>query len=306
MLATAWRWLLVAALLLLFEAASWGTQQASRLLAAVPMWDLARELLGAVVPFAIFTLPLVLAERFWPGSDNPRRYLAGSKYWLLALIAAYASARLAAALSGYWHLQPLYAWKVGSDAPVWVIAAATLLSVFLFDALYYWFHRAQHRFAVLWRFHEVHHSIVHLNCINSYHHVLEEFLRLPVITLPLALLLQIDTPQLFLVSAFVAAWGQYIHSDTAVHLGRLHHLFGDNAYHRIHHSNTDRHFHKNFAAFFPVWDRLFGTYHAPVPAPLPAVGLSDVAPPASIVAYLWMPFAKHRNVAATSDSPASD
>jgi hypothetical protein len=69
-------------------------------------------------------------------------------------------------------------------------------------------------------------------------------------------------------------------------------VFADNAYHRIHHSDRDRHFHKNFAAYFSVWDRCFGTYQEPEAGGLPSVGLAGVPPPQSMRDYLFSPFRK--------------
>ena len=44
-------------------------------------------------------------------------------------------------------------------------------------------------------------------------------------------------------------------------------------YHRIHHSFQLEHLDKNFAAFFPIWDILFGTYYHPGKDEFPSTGL---------------------------------
>lgn len=288
------------ALLLLFEVAARCSRKVMELLGSLSIWVGAQELLSVIVPFVIINIPLIFAERVWPGTNCRRAYLQGAKFWLVYIVVTYYWSKVATLISAKLQLTPLLVWNVGSDSDTVVAATVTgfaiLASVFVFDGFYYWFHRTQHHFASLWRFHRVHHSITHLNCINSYHHPVEEMLRFPFIAIPLALLLKIDTPQLMLVSAFVAAWGQYIHSDTSVHLGRAHAFFADNAYHRIHHSDVQRHFHKNFAAFFSAWDKLFGTYQEPQRGGLPTVGLADIRPPRTVVDYLLMPFRQaHRS-----------
>lgn len=285
----------VIALLVLFELSAQASRKAMVELSSLNLWLSVQELLSSVVAFALINIPLILAERIWPGTTSRRRYLEGAKFLLVFLVVTYCWSKAANLLIGELQLQPLFAWKIQNDsggaAHTFVIALGTLISVWTFDFLYYWFHRAQHHFPMLWRFHRVHHSIVHLNCLNSYHHAFEEILRFPFITIPLAVLLKVDVPQLVLLSAFVVAWGQYIHSDTRVHLGKLSPVFADNAHHRIHHAVLDRHFNKNFAAFFPVWDRLFGTYEEPQQGcGLPAVGLADVPPPRTVSDYLFMPF----------------
>jgi sterol desaturase/sphingolipid hydroxylase (fatty acid hydroxylase superfamily) len=279
-----------AVLLLLFEVAARTSALLIGWLGRADAPVLVHELLATLLIFAIVNVPLVLAERWWPGTDSPRRYLDGVRFWLIALVVTFAWLKIVAWLRIQWPIEPLLDWKIDPEAPLLVATFGLLLTIFITDGLYYWFHRAQHRFAVLWRFHRIHHSIVCLNCVNSYHHALEEVFRFPTVALPLILLVGIDAPHLVLLSAVAAGWAYYIHSDTAVHLGKLHVVFADNAYHRLHHSNRDRHFHKNFAAYFSVWDRVFGTYQAPEADGLPPVGLTGIPPPSSVADYLFAPF----------------
>ena len=81
----------------------------------------------------------------------------------------------------------------------------------------------------------------------------------------------------------------WIHSPTRVSFGPLRALLVDNRYHRIHHSLEERHFDKNFGAFTTLWDRLFGTYHAPARDEWPDVGLADVAEPRDVREWLNLP-----------------
>jgi sterol desaturase/sphingolipid hydroxylase (fatty acid hydroxylase superfamily) len=46
-------------------------------------------------------------------------------------------------------------------------------------------------------------------------------------------------------------------------------------YHRIHHSIEPKHLGKNYAAFFPIWDRIFGTCWQPARDEWPETGLPD-------------------------------
>jgi sterol desaturase/sphingolipid hydroxylase (fatty acid hydroxylase superfamily) len=43
-------------------------------------------------------------------------------------------------------------------------------------------------------------------------------------------------------------------------------------WHRIHHSTQPEHANRNFAAFFPFLDTLFGTYYAPRAGEYPPTG----------------------------------
>ena len=46
--------------------------------------------------------------------------------------------------------------------------------------------------------------------------------------------------------------------------------------HRIHHSRLAGDRDKNFAAYFPIWDVIFGTYRAPVNDQFPPSGVEGI------------------------------
>ena len=81
----------------------------------------------------------------------------------------------------------------------------------------------------------------------------------------------------------------WIHSPTRANFGPLRAWFVDNRYHRIHHSLEERHFDRNFGAFTTLWDRLFGTHHAPAPGEWPEVGLAEISEPANVREWLVQP-----------------
>jgi sterol desaturase/sphingolipid hydroxylase (fatty acid hydroxylase superfamily) len=118
---------------------------------------------------------------------------------------------------------------------------------------------------------------------------LEELFRIPFITLPLAILIHIDTPTLAILSSFFAVYGQFIHMNSKISLGPLRLFFADNYYHRIHHSIEETHHNKNYAAFFPIWDILFKTVHLPKFNEFPQVGLADTEQPKNLKDYLFSP-----------------
>ncbi|MBL8512917.1 MAG: sterol desaturase family protein, partial [Betaproteobacteria bacterium] len=61
-----------------------------------------------------------------------------------------------------------------------------------------------------------------------------------------------------------------------VSFGSLTGVFAGPQYHRIHHSILHQHLNKNFAAMFPVWDRLFGTQYLPASNEFPPTGIVGV------------------------------
>lgn len=282
---------LVCILLLLFEVTTQAAQAVANFLYTHPLPLKLEEPVSWMMMFVILNIPLVLAEYFAPGTRAKRHYWHGIKCWFAAIAFGYYWAQLTQLVIAQLHIIPLLKWSPSLSTNHLITNLMTIvLPLILFDLLYYWLHRAQHRYAWLWQFHQVHHSITHMNCFNSYHHWLEDVARFVCISLPLLFVIQVDTPNLAILSAAISTWGWYIHSDTKIHLGKANTIVADNRFHRIHHSLKEEHYDKNFAAFFPVWDWVFGTYHSSVTRQLPAVGLTDTQPPRSVMDYLWIPF----------------
>ncbi|MDX2241876.1 MAG: sterol desaturase family protein [Leptolyngbyaceae cyanobacterium bins.302] len=284
----------IVTLFFLFEVSTRISQQVAVAVSSTPLWLDMQGLFALIAVIAVLNLPLIIAEWVWPGTNARRRYFEAAKFWVLYLSVGFFWSKVTILITTALKIKPLFTWQTQGNANPLLYTLSVVfgiaLSVLIYDFFYYWFHRAQHQFPWLWRFHQVHHSIRELNCLNSYHHVAEDILRFPMVMLPVAFLMKIDSPQLVLVSAFVGVWGQYIHSDTRINFGRMRLIVADNFYHRIHHSVFERHFDKNFASYVPLWDILFGTYYKPENGGLVPVGLAELPPPKTIADYLFMPF----------------
>jgi sterol desaturase/sphingolipid hydroxylase (fatty acid hydroxylase superfamily) len=171
----------------------------------------------------------------------------------------------------------------------WLAAALGIAIVGNF--FYYWFHRAQHRFGWLWRFHSVHHSITEMSATASYHHVTEDLFQYVAVTIPMAILLGVQSgPVPWLVVVLAGTQAYFIHSSVRLNFGPLRYLLCDNRFHRIHHSREEQHRDRNFGTVSPVWDMLFGTAWFPRRAEWPAVGLDETREPQTVSAYLLAPF----------------
>jgi sterol desaturase/sphingolipid hydroxylase (fatty acid hydroxylase superfamily) len=171
----------------------------------------------------------------------------------------------------------------------WLAAALGIAMVGNF--FYYWLHRAQHRFAWLWRFHRVHHSIAELSATASYHHVAEDLFQFAAVTMPMTILLGVQSgPVPWLVLVLAGTHGYFIHSSANIGIGPLRCLLCDNRFHRIHHSRQPEHRNRNFGTTTPLWDMLFGTAWFPRRGEWPQVGLDEVAEPHTVREYLLLPF----------------
>jgi sterol desaturase/sphingolipid hydroxylase (fatty acid hydroxylase superfamily) len=140
-----------------------------------------------------------------------------------------------------------------------------VLFLFVYDFFYYWHHRLQHAVPAFWITHKIHHMDHNLGVTTAYkHHWTDEAARTATILFPMALIFQLEPVTIFWVH-YVFAWqGMLIHANLNFGFGPLRHIITGPTLHRIHHSPLPEHRHCNFAAMFPIFDILFGTY---VPAP---------------------------------------
>jgi sterol desaturase/sphingolipid hydroxylase (fatty acid hydroxylase superfamily) len=159
------------------------------------------------------------------------------------------------------------------------------------DFIFYWYHRSQHRFDLLWPIHELHHTDTELNATTSLRsYWLEKPLQTTLIGVPLIFLVRMDARAALLAPIFLRAWLFLAHANLRLSLGFLTPVFCGPQVHRIHHSNLPEHQNRNFAQFFPCIDVLFGTYYAPRRDEFPATGLNQRTAPASISEIVLGPF----------------
>ena len=162
----------------------------------------------------------------------------------------------------------------------------------IFDFFYYWLHRAQHTLPWLWPLHKLHHSERSLNITTTMrHHWLEDPLRVWAILLPIGLLFDQKPVTIAWISTAMMLWGYLVHANLRLSFGPLTGAFAGPQWHRIHHSIEAQHTDRNFAAFFPVYDRLFGTYTHPRRGEYPATGLHSGEELNGPLRALFSPFA---------------
>ncbi|MGY3387802.1 sterol desaturase/sphingolipid hydroxylase (fatty acid hydroxylase superfamily) [Bradyrhizobium sp. USDA 3311] len=228
--------------------------------------------------------------------QSPLSYLRGLGNWMIYITFAAAFFAVSQQLLPISSLKPLIHLDLTHtiESSNWAkvafgYAVAPVLSYFIGDFFYYWLHRAQHAVSFLWRMHAVHHSIEELNGLNNWHHLSEVVLRILLVSLPMQLLVTIDAPQVVIVSTLLSWVGSIEHSNSRLSFGALRYLLAEPRYHRIHHSREERHWHRNFASVFTIWDVLFRTAYFPAKDEYPATGLVDHREPKSIAGFLSAP-----------------
>lgn len=152
------------------------------------------------------------------------------------------------------------------SAQSWLAQQPSLVNliaiIIIFEASFYWIHKASHHFPLLWEFHRVHHSSVSLDSIstNRFHIVDKALFATPYLLL--IIYFQPDAEVLFLYTIFQSFWDRYSHSNIngPFFTGRI---IASPHFHRWHHSILPEARNKNFSRDFVFMDYLFGTAYYP-------------------------------------------
>jgi sterol desaturase/sphingolipid hydroxylase (fatty acid hydroxylase superfamily) len=142
------------------------------------------------------------------------------------------------------------------------ILAQVLLLFFASDFLYYWIHRAIHRWGWLWRAsgHGFHHAFQNLHALNvGTNHPFE----IVLLTLPMVLVASVFGAGAEAVggaSVLIVVNTAAAHANVRMETPGLNWLITSANQHRRHHSAVFEVSNTNFACNAILWDRLFGTY----------------------------------------------
>ncbi|NND66630.1 MAG: sterol desaturase family protein [Halioglobus sp.] len=161
-------------------------------------------------------------------------------------------------------------------------AVIFFVACFLGDFSYYWWHRAQHTFPVLWELHKLHHSDEHLNSTTIFRsHFLEPAGQSLFRGLTIGLVFDVTagnetTLGLIAGGLFLGLWDYFIHANVRIPaLHRLLPFFSNPHFHWIHHSKLPEHQDKNFSIWLPMFDVAFGSYYHPKIDEYPPTGLQS-------------------------------
>ena len=111
-----------------------------------------------------------------------------------------------------------------------------------------------------------------------------------MVFLPLGMVFDIQPPNITWLWNVLLLWGYVIHLNLRIPFGPLTPVIAGPQLHRLHHSIEPGHTDVNFAAFFPIWDLLFGTYVRPKSGEWPATGTHDRADLNRFDRALFSPF----------------
>jgi sterol desaturase/sphingolipid hydroxylase (fatty acid hydroxylase superfamily) len=141
------------------------------------------------------------------------------------------------------------------------VAAQVAIVILVSDFTLYCAHYLRHRIALIWEFHQVHHSQEQLNVFTTSRIHPGDFIAIALVRfLPFAALdLRVAVPAFVGWTVFSKAYEVFTHSNVRTNMGPLKYVLVTPQSHRIHHSVLAEHQDKNFGAVFSIWDFTFGT-----------------------------------------------
>src|SRR5882724_1789766 len=176
----------------------------------------------------------------------------------------------------------------------WVGALPFLVQLpaimFLTDFVQYWVHRAFHRIPWLWRFHAVHHSARSMDWMAGARMHFLEILALRSTTVIPMFVLGFSSTAVNTYIFVVYLYSTFVHANLNWRFPRLESLLVTPRFHHWHHGIEQEAIDVNFAIHFPLFDRLFGTYHLPKERWPSGYGLQGHPVPLGYVAQFKYPF----------------
>jgi sterol desaturase/sphingolipid hydroxylase (fatty acid hydroxylase superfamily) len=219
-------------------------------------------LLGKVLFLAAWLAALFVAERLRPAADQVRGTPADHRHrlgrnaglWLIntglspLVVAPLTAAAAAGAL----------AWR-----PAWWSGPAGLAAdLILLDLLIYWWHRANHRLPLLWRFHLVHHLDRTLDTTSALRFHFGEVLLSAAARAAAIMLLAFPLASVLLFETLLLAAAIFHHSNLRLPPrleAALSRLVITPSIHWVHHRPVRADTDSNYGTVLSVWDRLFVT-----------------------------------------------
>lgn len=162
-----------------------------------------------------------------------------------------------------WAAQNHLGWR-----PVWWSGpGGLLLDLVLLDFLIFWWHLANHKVPLLWRFHEVHHLDRFLDTTTALRFHFGEVLLSAFARAGVIVVLGLPISSVLVFETLVLAAAIFHHSNLALPAGlerALARLVITPSIHWVHHHAVQRDTDANYGTIFSFWDPLFGT-RSPTP-----------------------------------------
>jgi sterol desaturase/sphingolipid hydroxylase (fatty acid hydroxylase superfamily) len=178
------------------------------------------------------------------------------------------------AISGFYKLLQLGFADIGitdkslalfdpSGWPMWI---QLLLFFVVLDFVQWFTHTLLHKYAFLWQFHKVHHSVKEMGfAAHLRYHWMENILYKPLKTFGVMILFGFEPEQAYIVHFIAISIGHINHANIKVTWGPLKYVFNNPVMHLYHHAYhlPEGKFGVNFGISLSLWDYIFKTDYIP-------------------------------------------
>ncbi len=172
------------------------------------------------------------------------------------------------------------------DGPLWLQLAFDLV---LLDLWAYGWHRANHEWRFLWRFHRVHHLDEFLDTTSAVRFHPGEVLLSALARTPLIVAADVSLGSILLFDTLVLLGALFHHSNLRLPArfeAALRFLIVTPSHHWVHHHARSTDTDSNYGTLLTVWDRLFRSWSPTARTPEMRIGVEgeDDAPLAALAA----------------------
>jgi len=239
-----------------------------------------------IAALAVWAAMLAAAERVRPSAPRPAgeaRLISNLGFWLCnAALNPLLTLPIAAAAAGFnpWS-RPDFGW-----------------SGFVFDLivldLWAWaWHMANHRVALLWRFHEVHHRDAFLDVTSAVRFHPGEVVISALARVPLIVALDIPFASILVFDALLTASALFHHSNVRLPArgeALLRSIVVTPSHHWVHHHARQPDTDSNYGVLLTLWDRVFRTWSPTDRTPHMDIGVEGARTDLPLLRLVTRPF----------------
>lgn len=239
---------------------------------------------GFIVKTAVLLAWLLLLftlERVFPSASQPE-YDDGRFGW--QRLCRNAGLWLTGGAASVMVVVPVSVWATSLaifQRPEWWSGSwGLVLDILLLDCWIYWWHRSNHYFPLLWRFHEVHHLDHFLDTTTGLRFHFGELMLSAVVRAVLVILFALPLTSILVFEALVLVSTLFHHSNLRLPARTervLSWIVVTPSIHWIHHHAVRCDTDSNYASVFSWWDRIFATRSATSRTPSMPIGVEGRA-----------------------------
>jgi sterol desaturase/sphingolipid hydroxylase (fatty acid hydroxylase superfamily) len=212
----------------------------------------------------LFLLVLFIAERYAPAVVVPEKIVTAQRI-ITNLLLWFCNSLLSPLIIlpvTLYAINHGVSWRSDWQGTWFGSWGGLLLDVLVLDLWIYWWHRANHRISLLWRFHRVHHLDQWLDVTSSVRFHFGEVILSALIRAIVIVCLGIPLLSVIIFETLVLINAGFHHSNIRITTRleqTLSKLIITPSIHWMHHHVVQQDTDSNYGVLFIFWDRLFGS-----------------------------------------------